>query len=306
MANVATGFDILGFALSVVGDRVTVRRAPEPGVRITEVVAAPGAEGLAGVEQITLDPARNTAGVPLLRLLEKLRPGYGFVMRIEKGIPLGSGMGGSAASAVGAVVAANALLERPLRREELLDFALEGEAVASGSRHADNIAPCLWGGLTLSWPGENPDVVRLPYPTGLLCALVNPAMRLDTREARAVLKPDLPLKTHILQSARLAALVAGCCLSDVGLLRKGLDDVVIEPQRARLIPGFAAVKRAALECGALGCSLSGAGPSVFALAEDSATASRARDAMIEAFRTSGKLEARGWVSPISAAGSEVQ
>ncbi len=299
VANVAVGFDILGFAVAGLGDRVTVMKTETPGVQIE------GLEGIEGADEIPRDAAKNTAGLPLLKLIEALRLDFGFSVRIAKGIPLGSGMGGSAASAVGAIVAANRLLANPLPIAELLPFALEGEAVASGAKHADNIAPCLFGGLTLTGIGENPVVTRLPYPTSLFCAVVHPAMRLATRDARAVLKTDLSLKLHIQQSANLAAFVAGCCTDDFGLIRRGLVDVLIEPQRASLIPGFAAVKAAALSAGALGCSISGAGPSVFALAESATVATQAQNAMIAAFLAAGGLHARGWVSPILATGATV-
>lgn len=297
VANVAVGFDILGFAVAGIGDHVTVMRSATPGVTIE------GIEGIEDSAAISREAEKNTAGLPLLKMIETLKLDFGFSLRIVKGIPIGSGLGGSAASAVGAVVAANALLRNPLPTAALLRFALEGEAVASGSKHADNVAPCLFGGLTLTGPGEDPDVARLPYPSELFCAVVHPAMKLATRDARDVLSKDVSLKLHIRQSANLASFVAGCCTSDFGLIRRGLDDVIIEPQRAGLIPGFAAVKAAALGAGALGCSISGAGPSVFALAESSAVAVRAQNAMIAAFRDSGSLRARGWVSPILATGA---
>lgn len=297
VANVGVGFDILGFAIEGVGDRVTVTRTAEPGVRIE------GMLGISDAAAIPLDPEKNTAGVPLLEMIEDLKLDFGFSVKIEKNIPLGSGMGGSAASAVGAVVAANALLLKPLSLEKLLNFALEGEAVASGAKHADNVAPCLFGGLTLSTPGENPVISRLPYPRELFCVVIYPAMRLDTQVARAALKPDLSLKLHVQQSARLAAFVAGCCTSDLDLIQRGLEDILIEPQRAPLIPGFAEVKKAAMASGALGSSISGAGPSVFALIRDRASAQVARDAMIAAFSSSASLSAKGWISPISSRGA---
>jgi homoserine kinase len=301
VANVGVGFDILGFAVDGIGDRVTVTRTDALGVSIE------GISGIAGAAGIPSAAENNTAGMPLLRMLDEFKPGFGFSVKIEKGIPLGSGMGGSAASAVGASVAANALLPNPLPIEKLLRFALEGEAVASGAKHADNVAPCLFGGLTLTSPGDDPEVARIPYPKGMYCALVHPEMRLDTRDARAALKTDLPLKLHVLQSARLAAFIAGCCTDDFGLIKRGLDDVLIEPQRARLIPGFASVKQAALMSGVkevLGCSISGAGPSLFALTTDAASAARAVSAMIAAFGAAG-LKAEGHISPIAATGARL-
>lgn len=297
VANVGVGFDILGFAIEGLGDRVTVSRSSSPGVQIEKM------SGLSDSDAIPLDPEKNTAGVPLLKMLAELNPGFGFSVKIEKNIPLGSGLGGSAASAVGAVVAANALLPKPLALAKLLNFALEGEAIASGAKHADNVAPCLFGGLTLSTPGENPEVSRLPYPKELYCVVVHPSMRLDTQVARAALKSDLSLKLHVQQSARLAAFIAGCCTSDLDLIHRGLEDVLVEPQRARLIPGFLEVKKAALISGALGASISGAGPSVFALMRDRESAVKARDGMIAAFETAGGLSAKGYLSPISMRGA---
>jgi homoserine kinase len=301
VANIAVGFDILGFAVNAVGDLVTVSLTTKPGE--VKIDAIENAEGLP--MDLPLDPAKNTSGLPLIRMLGDIKSDFGFAVRIKKGIPLGSGMGGSASSAVGAVVAANALLKEPLSKDLLLRYALEGEALASGARHADNLAPCLYGGLTLTRPGDKPDVVELSYPHELLCVLVHPAMRLDTKEARKVLSAGISLKTHVLQSANLASFLAGCFKSDFELIRRGLEDLVIEPQRSRLIPGFAAVKAAALQANALGCSISGAGPSVFALARDRATAEKIMKEMLEAFRISGKLEAKGWISPISANGAKI-
>ena len=299
VANVAVGFDILGFAVHGVGDRVTVTRISEPLVVIESISNS----------NIPTDPQKNTAGVPLLKMLEDLKPGFGFSVKIEKGIPLGSGMGGSAASAVGAVVAAHELLVRsglsPLSKDILIRYALEGEAIASGAKHADNIAPCLYGGFTLSRPGAEPDVISLPYPSGLFCVLVNPAMQLNTKEARDVLKSEISLKLHSQQSARLAAFVAGCALSDFNWIRKGLEDLVVEPQRKALIPGFDSVKDAAMKAGVLGCSISGAGPSVFALTEDEAIAKLALPSMIAAFARAG-LSAKGWVSLMNGDGASVE
>jgi len=179
VGNVGIGFDILGFAVDALGDRITVKRAAEPGVRITSISGVP--------EELPLEPERNTAGRALLALNVAVRPSFGFEMSIQKGIPLGSGLGGSAASAVGAVVAANALLDRPLEKLELLKFAMQGEAVASGSMHVDNIAPSLFGGLVLTVGIDNPRVKRIPVPRGIRAVIIHPHMFLSTREARSIL-----------------------------------------------------------------------------------------------------------------------
>ena len=302
VSNVAVGFDILGFAFGAAGDEVTVAQTERPDVRVVEVSDATGtlADGA-----IPLDPAENTATAGLMRLREDLRLGVGFDVSVRKGIALGSGMGGSAASAVAALVAANALLERPLAKEELLPYALAAERVASGAAHPDNAAPCLFGGLTLAVPTEPLRVVRLPVPRGVLAVVVHPRVRLDTRDARAVLRPDVPLADHVRQSAHLAGFVAGCFTGDLGLIKSSLADVVIEPQRAALIPGFARVKAAALGGGALGVSISGSGPSVFAWVDSDEAAERVRRAMVTAFAAGGVAEADSWVAPVSEEGARI-
>jgi homoserine kinase len=302
VSNVAVGFDILGFAVEAAGDEVTVALTEGPSVRVVEVVDT---TGTLAPDAIPLDPAQNTATVGLLKLLEDVRPGFGFDVSVRKGIALGSGMGGSAASAVAALVAANSLLEEPLTKESLLPYALAAESVACGASHPDNAAPSLFGGLTLIVSTDPLRCVRLPVPRGLLAVLVHPHVRVDTRDSRAVLKPTVPFADHVRQSAHLAGLVAGCYTDDLELLRTCLEDVVVEPQRAALIPGFARVKRAALEAGALGASISGSGPSVFALVDDEATAERARGLMVEAFKSSGVAEVDSWVSPVSEEGARV-
>lgn len=296
VGNVAVGFDVLGHALDAVGDRVTVRRTDRPGVEIEEIVGSP--------EPLPTDPAQNTATAGLIALLDDQALPHGFAVRIEKAIPLGSGMGGSAASAVGAMVAANALLERPLSPHEMLRYALIGETVASGSAHADNIAPGLFGGLTLVRSSDPVDIVRIPVPPAIRCVLVHPHLRLDTRVARGVLPREIPLGLHARQSANLAGFVAGCLTGDLGLIGRSFVDLVAEPHRARLIPGFAAVKDAALGAGSLGCSISGAGPSLFAWCADEHVAAGVRDAMVAAFAGEG-IAADAYLSPVDAPGARV-
>ena len=296
VGNVAVGFDILGHALDAVGDRVTVTRLDRPRVEIEEIV---GCE-----ETLPLDPEQNTATAGLVAMIRELSLPFGFSVRIEKSIPLGSGMGGSAASAVGGMVAANALLETPLPLSELLRFALVGEAVASGSAHADNLAPGLYGGLTLVRAMDPPDILRIPVPEEIRCVLVHPHLRLDTRVARGVLPREIAMGLFVHQAANLAGFVAGCQTGDLELIRRSFVDLVVEPHRAPLIKGFAAVKGAALEAGALGCSISGAGPSVFAWCVGDAVATQARDAMVEAFAGAG-VESDAFISPVGAPGARV-
>jgi len=295
VANVATGFDILGFAVDALGDRISVRRSAQPGVRIT------GASGV--VTDVPREPARNTAGRALLAMNVAVKPAFGFDMHIEKGIPLGSGLGGSAASAVGAVVAANALLDTPLPKIELLKFAMQGEAVASGSIHADNISPSLFGGLVLTVGVDDPRVKQIPVPDGIRAVIVHPHMFLSTKKARAILKGEVGMSDFVWQTANLAGFIAGCFTNDLELIREGLNDVVIEPQRRKLIPGATAVRDAAMAAGAIGCSISGAGPSLFAWAT-TATAEAVRRAMVDAFARNG-VEVDDWVVALDSPGARV-
>ena len=258
VGNVAIGFDILGMAVDALGDRVTVSRSSQPGVRITAISGVP--------EELPLEAERNTAGRALMAMQESLNPGFGFEMQIQKGIPLGSGLGGSAASAVGAVVAANALLPEPCGKLELLKFAMQGEKVASGSLHVDNIAPSLFGGLVLTVGIDHPRVKQIPVPAGIKSVIVHPHMFLSTKQARAILKRTVELSDFVWQTANLAGFISGCYTDDLDMIRASFQDVVIEPQRQALIPGFNDVRQAAMAAGALGCSISGAGPTMFAWA----------------------------------------
>jgi homoserine kinase len=291
VGNVAVGFDVLGHPLAAVGDRVTVRRVERPGVEI---------EAITGLDvRIPHDPEKNTATAGLIALLRERELPFGLAVSIDKAIPLGSGMGGSAASAVGALVATNALLDEPLTPLELLRYALVGETVASGSAHGDNLAPGLFGGLTLVRAMDPPDVVRIPVPEEVRCVLVYPHLRLDTRDARSVLPAQVSRQTAVEHGGNLAAFVMGCSTGDLELIRRSFVDLLAEPHRAALVPGFREVQAAALEAGALGCSLSGAGPSVFAWCADDAAACAVRTAMRESFERTG-VETAAWISPVDA------
>jgi len=295
VGNVAIGFDILGFAVDALGDRVTVARWDRPGVTITDIRGA-------GVE-LPRDPAGNTAGRALLAMQQALRPEFGFEVQIEKGIPLGSGLGGSAASAVAAVVAANALLPTPVGRLELLKFAMQGEAVASGSLHVDNISPSLFGGLALTVGIDHPRVKLIPVPQSVRAVLIHPHMFLSTRQARAILRGDVTLSDFVWQTAHLAGFISGCYTSDLDMIRASLEDVIIEPQRQALIPGFADVRKEALAAGALGCSISGAGPTVFAWAPEP-QAQGVLAAMVAQF-TRHDVEVDSWIVEINSPGARI-
>jgi homoserine kinase len=294
VGNVGIGFDILGHALAGAGDTVEVRVVDEPGVRIAAIRGADRA-----LPQRAED---NTAGQALLSLRAALGCAEGFEIVIDKGIPFGSGMGGSAASAVAAVVAANALLAQPLPIEQLYLHALDGEAVASGSRHGDNVAPMLLGGLVLAVGDRAP--VKLPVVAELWCAHVHPHCVVETRQARAALAGHYALGEFVRQSGNLALFLTGVTRGDRELIHAGLDDVLVEPRRAALIPGFAAVKQAALDAGALGASISGAGPSVFAWCWGEADARAAAAAMRAAFAAAG-LDSDLLVGPVEAPGARV-
>jgi homoserine kinase len=319
VANVAVGFDLLGFSIDVACDKVIVEKTVEKTVEKSDrktveksdsnSVQIVQVSGLA--KSIPQDPAKNTATAGLLRLRDDLCLPFGFRVSIEKGIPLSSGMGGSAASAVAALVAANALLDKPLSGLELMAYALIGEAQASGSYHADNVAPSFCGGLTLSQvqqplPGQLPkvQVTSIPIPKGIHCVLIHPHLAVETKQARGILKKDVSLKDHIAQSANLAGFLAGCFRGDLDLIRHSFSDLLIEPQRAHLIPGFVDVKKAAMAGGALGCSISGAGPSVFAWVEDLETARQIQAEMTEAFRRAG-VSVDGWSVPLNTKGAQV-
>ncbi len=258
VANVAVGFDILGFALEKPGDEIIVRFKDEPGLVITKITGEGG--------KLPFDVEKNTAGFAAQRLLEHLGETHrGIEMEIHKKMPFGSGLGSSAASAVGGVVAINELLGRPLEKIDLLPFAVLGEQIADGAYHADNVAPSLLGGIILIRNNRDLDVHRLHIPDGLHAAVLYPEVEVLTREARQILSREVSLEKVIEQSGNLAAFILGLYNGDLGLISRSLHDVIIEPQRAKLIPYFFETKKAAQDSGALGCSISGAGPSIFAL-----------------------------------------
>jgi len=295
VGNVAIGFDILGFSVDALGDRVTVHRRAEPGVSIRAV------RGIAG--DLPTEPEKNTAGRALLAMHEAVKPGFGFEMEIDKGIPLGSGLGGSAASAVGAVVAANALLDKPCSKLDLLKFAMQGEAVASGSLHVDNISPSLFGGLVLTVGIDHPRVKRIPVPLDVRAVILHPHMFLSTKQARAILRKTVEMSDFVWQTANLAGFISGCYTDDLEMIRASFEDVVIEPQRQALIPGFPDVRRASMEAGALGCSISGAGPTMFAWAV-AERASAVMQAMSAEF-AKRSIEVDKWIVEINSAGARV-
>lgn len=289
VGNIGVGFDLLGHSIDGPRDVALVRRIDEPVVRIVSIGGATGAASL------PLAAERNTAGQALLSLRAQLGLAHGFELELEKGIPLGSGLGGSAASCVAALVAANALLDAPLPRGALYPFALDGEAVSSGSRHGDNVAPMLLGGVVMATGSR---MLALPTPDWLHCVVVHPDQVLETRRARAVLAEPYPLALVVEQSAHLALFLTGLQRADAAMIRDGLQDLLVEPRRAPLIPGFARVKAAAMAHDALGSSISGGGPSVFAWFASKADAEAAAPAMRAAFAAEG-IDSRACVSPVA-------
>lgn len=291
IANLGPGFDCLGAALEGIGDIIEARRSETPGVAITSITGEAGS--------IPSDPARNCAGRAAEAVIGHLRGKAakisGIEMRLHKGLPQGSGLGSSAASAVGGAVAAHLVLESKLGSNSLLEAALEGEVVASGAKHADNLAASLLGGVTIVRSHEPLDVVRLEAPTTIRFVVVLPAMELETRYARSVLPESVPLKDAVSNWANVAALVAGVARGHVAEIGRAIVDRIVEPARARLIPGFADVKKAALEAGALGCSISGAGPAVFAITA-AESGERVAVAMHAAFQRHG-IASRHFVCP---------
>ena len=296
VANVASGFDVLGFALDQPGDAVSVVRAEHREIRVVSITGDGG--------KLPMDPAKNTASVAVAAFLESIGSPFGVDISLDKRMPLSSGLGSSAASAVAAVFAANILAGSPLAARDLLPFTLEAEKAACGTAHADNVAPSLLGGFVLIRSYTPLDVVKLPVPQGLACAVAHPHTEVRTEDARRILKKEITLADAIRQWGNLAALVAALYNGDLALLGRSLQDVVAEPLRSLLIPGFASVKAAALSAGALGCSISGSGPSVFALCASRGTAEAAGAAMADAFRSAG-LECDLYLSAVNSKGPVV-
>jgi homoserine kinase len=277
IANLSCGFDVLGLCLETIGDEMIIRKSAEKGIRITKITGA----------DLPLETEKNVAGVAGLALLNAVKTDFGFEIEIHKKIKAGSGIGSSSASAAGAVYGINELLGNPFSRKELVDFAIKGEAVASGCEHADNVAPCLLGGFTLVRGYEPLDVIRIDSPSELYAVALHPHIEVKTSDARAVLHPMIPLKDAITQWGNVGGLIAGLYTNDYELIGRSLEDVIVEPLRKNLIPGFDETKFAALQNGALGAGISGAGPSIFALCKGQTIAEKVAFAMTETYSTTG-------------------
>jgi homoserine kinase len=299
VSNVACGFDVLGFALEAPGDEVSARFSESSGapVAIDDIVGDQG--------RLPRLADRNTAAVAARALLTRLGERRSVALTIRKGLPLSSGLGGSAASAVAASVAVNALLGANQPLDVLMACAFEGERIGAGSAHGDNIAPALYGGFVLVRVADPADVIRLPVPAGLTAVVVHPDLEIETARARELLGDTVPLGDAIRQWANLGALVDALHRADFDQLARSLEDTIAEPRRAPLVPGLAAIKQAAVDAGALGCSLSGSGPSLFALCRDAATASRVAAALTDAVRLHIGGVPQTYVSPIAPRGARV-
>ena len=294
IANVGCGFDVLGLTLTAPYDVVRLRRTNQPGLIIRHL----------DDYDLPTDPNRNVAGAALLALLREVPEPIGFEVDITKGIRPGSGIGSSAASAAGAVVAANALLGNRFSNHQLVDLAMYGEAVASGVRHADNIAPAIFGGFTLVRAVlPTLDVISLPPPR-LWVAVVHPQFEVKTKEARAVLPAAVPLPLAVRQWANVAGLVAGFLTHDTDLISRSLEDYIVEPARASLLPGLGEARRRALAAGALGGGISGSGPAIFMLTKDAATAQASAEAMGSVYHKMG-IDFHLHAGPIATAGAQV-
>lgn len=255
IANLSCGFDVLGLCLDSIGDEMVLRKTPRNGLFITKITGA----------DLPLDPEKNVAGVAALALMARLNYPYGFEIEIHKKIKAGSGIGSSSASAAGAVFGINALLGYPFSRNELVEFAMQGELLASGSAHADNVAPALLGGFTLVRSYTPLDVIRIDSPVELFATVIHPQIELKTSKMRAVLEPTVSLKSAITQWGNVGGFVAGLYTNDYELIGRSLHDAIVEPLRGKFIPQFSKIKNTALLHGALGAGISGSGPSIFAL-----------------------------------------
>jgi len=266
VSNVGPGFDILGFALYEPGDEIVLKKISNEKLEISNITGDGG--------KLPFDIEKNTASVAIKSLMDRYEISQGLSIEVNKKMGLGSGLGSSAASAVGAVFAANELLELNLSLENLLPHALAGEFVASKAIHADNVAPALYGGFVLIRGYDPIDIIKIDPPNDLYCTIIYPDIEIKTSEARSILPTEIPLKNVISQTGNVAALIYGLATEDYPLISRSLNDVIIEPVRSKLITGYYEIKKAAMGAGALGCNISGSGPSMFALSNSEEIANR--------------------------------
>ena len=297
IANVSCGFDVLGLCLDNVGDEMVIKKTADKGnVTISKIVG----------QDLPLETKKNVAGVAVLALLEKYgEVDCGFDIEIYKNIKPGSGIGSSAASSAGAVYGVNKLLGEPFTQSELIPFAMEGERLASGNAHADNVAPALLGGFTLVRSYEPLDVIKLHAPEALYATVIHPQIEIKTADSRAVLKQTVSLKDTVTQLGNLGGLVSGLYSENYDLIGRSLKDVIVEPLRSVLIPEFDNVKKNAVAAGALGCSISGSGPSIFALSKGKETAEKVAQAMADTYTKLTDIHFETHVSKLNTEGNKI-
>lgn len=296
VSNVGCGFDVMGFAVDIICDEITVKLTNKKEIKISKISGDNG--------KLPLDVEKNTCGKAVKEILDDLNLDVGLDIKIKKVIGFGSGLGSSAASAVAGVFAVNKLLNLKLSKKQLLNYALKGEEVASKAIHADNVAPCLYGGFVLI-RGYNPvDIINIKAPKNLFCTIIHPQIEIKTSEARKILPKNIPLKIAVTQWGNVGGLIAGLYTNDISLIGRSVHDEVAEPKRATLIPGFDEIKKAALNSGAVACSISGSGPAIFAFSNNLKTASIIGSAMKNAASING-LRSKVYVSKVNASGPKV-
>src|ERR1700712_1999007 len=297
VANVVCGFDVLGFAVNEPGDEVIMRITNKPGITISKITGDDG--------RLPLDPAKNTVSVSVQHYLQSVgRADIGLDIELHKKMPIGSGLGSSSASTVAGLFAIKTLLGDDSDPIKLLPFAMKGEEMACGHGHADNVAPALFGGFVLIRSYEPLDVIRLPHPPGLWCAIVFPDVDVPTREARQIIRKNIQMKDAVTQWGNIAGLVSGLFMQDVDLIGRSMKDVLVEPVRSMLIPDFYLMREMAMALGAVSFGISGSGPSVFAFTRDGETAQRITD-KLQQHLTGIKIGSQGYVSLINDAGPRV-
>ncbi|HXI00599.1 MAG TPA: homoserine kinase [Sphingobacteriaceae bacterium] len=297
VANVVCGYDILGFAVNAPGDEVVMRTSETPGIQITKITGDDG--------RLPLDPEKNTVSVSVKHYLEAIdRPDFGVEIELHKKMPIGSGLGSSSASTVAGLFAVNKLLDNQLSDEELLPFAMKGEELACGHGHADNVAPALLGGFILIRSYSPLDIIKLPYPKNLYCAIVFPDVVVPTRDARQLIRSKVLLKDAVTQWGNIAGLVSGLFMNDLSLIGRSMQDILVEPVRAILIPDFYKLREIALEHGALSFGISGSGPSVFSFAGDEQTAHKITQ-VLQSHLASLNIASKSYVSAINAEGPKI-
>jgi len=295
VANVGPGFDIFGLALEGIGDEIEVKKTDKPGIVINEI---------SGYPDLPTDPKLNVAGVAIQALLNEAKHEGGFEIIIKKKVLPGSGLGSSASSSVAAIVAINELLRNPFSKKELLQFAVEGERASSGVAHADNVAPSLFGGFTFVRSYEPLDVVNVDVPEDLCLAIIHPQIEIKTADSKKILRKEISMSAAVKQWGNVAGLIAGLTSKNYDLISRSMEDVVVEPIRSLLIPGYDELKSAALKAGALGCSISGSGPSVFALCRGQDSAQKVSKAFREVYSLL-QVEFNIYTSPINKKGAYI-